>query len=165
MWKWYELIWYHLWKTYNTSSISIDSTISIQQDYQIMTFTVAVACLMYSVLTFGSITFNVQVIKKFSYKMSLFPKYWPLKHKMHILTSVKFHIVDTMNELDVIYNEGCHQNTCTVYIKLSKGKSPRKHSLHEKTAASVLLKLSSVVMNDATPLTPPSAWAELHFQM
>jgi len=23
----------------------------------------------------------------------------------------------------------------------------------------------SVVMNDATPLTPPSAWAELHFQM
>jgi len=24
---------------------------------------------------------------------------------------------------------------------------------------------ASVVMNDATPLTPPSAWAELHFQM
>ena len=26
-------------------------------------------------------------------------------------------------------------------IKLMKGKAPRKHSLHEKTAASVLLKL------------------------
>jgi len=26
-------------------------------------------------------------------------------------------------------------------IKLMKGKDPRKHSLHEKTAASVLLKL------------------------
>jgi len=28
-------------------------------------------------------------------------------------------------------------------IKLMKGKTPRKHSLHEKTAASVLLKLIS----------------------
>jgi len=27
------------------------------------------------------------------------------------------------------------------YIKLMKGKALRKHSLHEKTAASVLLKL------------------------
>ena len=142
------------------------------------------------------------------------------------------------------------------WIKLMKGKALRKHSLHEKSAASVLLKLfissnewchttdtpycmsgtpfsnvnnihvhsmipedqkqittqwcstrrlftaatqtlnnscsklnwwkekplvsiactrkhqprcywscSSIVMNDATPLTPPSAWAELHFQM
>jgi len=34
----------------------------------------------------------------------------------------------------------------------------------EKTAASVLLKLF-ISSNDATPLTPPSAWAELHFQM
>jgi len=38
---------------------------------------------------------------------------------------------------------------CTGYIKLMKGKALRKHSLHEKTAA--------LVMNDATPLTPPSA--------
>ena len=33
---------------------------------------------------------------------------------------------------------------CVVHmicIKLMKGKAPRKHSLHEKTAASVLLKL------------------------
>jgi len=28
-----------------------------------------------------------------------------------------------------------------LYIKLMKGKALRKHSLHEKTAASVLLKL------------------------
>jgi len=32
------------------------------------------------------------------------------------------------------------KTTCMV-IKLIKGKAPRKHSLHEKTAASVLLKL------------------------
>jgi len=30
---------------------------------------------------------------------------------------------------------------CLRYIKLMKGKALRKHSLHEKTAASVLLKL------------------------
>ena len=29
----------------------------------------------------------------------------------------------------------------SLYIKLMKGKAPRRHSLHEKTAASVLLKL------------------------
>jgi len=32
------------------------------------------------------------------------------------------------------------QSPLSVYIKLKKGKSLRKHSLHEKTAASVLLK-------------------------
>ena len=32
-------------------------------------------------------------------------------------------------------------NTIELYIKLMKGKALRKHSLHEKTAASVLLKL------------------------
>jgi len=37
-------------------------------------------------------------------------------------------------------------------IKLMKAKCLRKHSRHEKTA--VLLKLLSVVMNDAKPLTP-----------
>jgi len=46
-----------------------------------------------------------------------------------------------------------------------KGKALRKHSLHEKTEASVFLSCSSVVMNDATPLTPNSARAELHFQI
>ena len=30
---------------------------------------------------------------------------------------------------------------CCASIKLMKGKAPRKHSLHEKTAASVLLKM------------------------
>jgi len=45
----------------------------------------------------------------------------------------------------------------TVNNKLMKGKALRKHSLHEKTAASVLLKLFISGMNDATPLTPPSA--------
>jgi len=35
-----------------------------------------------------------------------------------------------------------------------KGKALRKHSLHEKTAASVLLKLF-ISIDDATPLTPP----------
>jgi len=41
-------------------------------------------------------------------------------------------------------------------VKLMKRKALRKHSLHEKTAASVLLKLFISGMN-ATPLTPPSA--------
>ena len=31
--------------------------------------------------------------------------------------------------------------TCILFIKLMKGKALRKHSLREKTAASVLLKL------------------------
>jgi len=39
-------------------------------------------------------------------------------------------------------------------IKLMTGNAPMKHSLHEKKAASVLLSCSSVVLNDATPLTP-----------
>ena len=34
-----------------------------------------------------------------------------------------------------------------------KGKALRKHSLQEKTAASVLLKLFMSGINDATPLT------------
>jgi len=42
--------------------------------------------------------------------------------------------------------------------KLMKGKALRKHSLHEKTAASVLLKLFiSGNEKNATPLAPPSA--------
>jgi len=44
-----------------------------------------------------------------------------------------------------------------ISIELMKGKALRKHSLHDKTAASGFLSCSSVVMNDATPLTPPSA--------
>ena len=43
-----------------------------------------------------------------------------------------------------------------------KGKALRKHSLQQPR---FYWSCSSVVMNDATPLTPPSAWAELQFQM
>jgi len=43
-----------------------------------------------------------------------------------------------------------------VQFELMKGKALRMHSLHEKTAASFLLKLF-ISSNDATPLTPPSA--------
>jgi len=51
------------------------------------------------------------------------------------------------------------------WIKLMKRKSLMKHSLHEKTAASVLLKLF-ISRNEWCHTTdPPSAWAELHFQM
>jgi len=43
-----------------------------------------------------------------------------------------------------------------MYIKLRKGKALRKHSLHGKPAASVLLKLFISLMKDTTTLTPPS---------
>ena len=42
-------------------------------------------------------------------------------------------------------------------VKLMKEKALRMHSLHEKTASSVLLKLFISGTNDTTPLTPPSA--------
>jgi len=44
-----------------------------------------------------------------------------------------------------------------VVIELRKGKATRKHSMYGKTTALVFLSCSSVVMKDATPLTPPSA--------
>ena len=47
-------------------------------------------------------------------------------------------------------------------IKLMKGKALRKHSLHEQTAASVLLK-PFISSNEWCHTTDaPSAWAELH---
>ena len=52
-----------------------------------------------------------------------------------------------------------------IYIKLIKGKALRKHSLHEKTAASVLLKLFISGNEWCHTTDAPSAWAELHFQM
>ena len=55
----------------------------------------------------------------------------------------------------MISNRQIHVNQST--IKLRKGKAPRKYSLHGKIAASVVLKLFISVMNDFTPLTPPSA--------
>ena len=39
-----------------------------------------------------------------------------------------------------VYRPFCH-GALKIDIKLMKGKALRKHSLHEKTAASVLLKL------------------------
>jgi len=49
-----------------------------------------------------------------------------------------------------------------VYFKLMKGKAPRKHSLHEKTAASVLLKLFIGSNEWCHTTDAPSAWVELH---
>jgi len=50
-------------------------------------------------------------------------------------------------------------------IKQMKEKALRKHSLHEKTAASVLLKLFISSYKWCHTTDAPSAWAELHFQM
>jgi len=55
-----------------------------------------------------------------------------------------------------------HPRMC---FKLMEGSALKKHSLHGKSAASVLLKLLSMVIKDVTPLTHPSTWAELYFQM
>ena len=46
-----------------------------------------------------------------------------------------------------------------------KEKALRKHGLHEKTAASVLLKLYISGNEWCHTTDAPSAWAELHFQM
>jgi len=63
-------------------------------------------------------------------------------------------------------NEGLIFNTVIRnYIELIKGKSLRKHSLHEKTAASVLLKLFISGNEWCHTTDAPSEWAELHFQM
>ena len=49
-----------------------------------------------------------------------------------------------------------------MYIKLMKGKALMKHSLHEKSAASVLLKLFIRSNEWCHTTDAPSAWAELH---
>jgi len=46
-----------------------------------------------------------------------------------------------------------------------KGKALRKHSLHEKTAASVLFKLFISSNAWCHTTDAPKPWAELHFQM
>ena len=46
-----------------------------------------------------------------------------------------------------------------------KGKPSGSIACTRKQQPRFYWSCSSVVMNDATPLTPPSAWAELHFQM
>jgi len=49
------------------------------------------------------------------------------------------------------------------YIKLMKGKALRKHSVHGKTAASVLLKLYISGNERCHTTDAPSTWAELLF--
>ena len=44
-------------------------------------------------------------------------------------------------------------------IKLIKEKAIRKHSMHRKTAASVLLKLFISGKKYVTTLTPPTEWS------
>ena len=66
---------------------------------------------------------NQQALRAFHHLLSLF-----YRVKMEVKTKL------TMFNLVVLF---CF----TVQIKLMKGKAVRKHSLHEKTAASVLLKL------------------------
>ena len=46
-----------------------------------------------------------------------------------------------------------------------KGKPSGSIACTRKQQPRFYWSRSSVVMNDATPLTPPSAWAVLHFQM
>jgi len=46
-----------------------------------------------------------------------------------------------------------------------KGKPSGSIACTRKQQPRFYWSCSSVVMNDATPLTPPRAWAELHFQM
>jgi len=51
-------------------------------------------------------------------------------------------------------------------FQLRKGKFIRKHNLHEETCSLGFIEaVDQWKLKDATPLTPPSAWAELYFQM
>jgi len=54
-----------------------------------------------------------------------------------------------------------------VFLALNwwKGKPSGSIACTRKQQPRFYWSRSSVVMNDATPRTPPSAWAELHFQM
>jgi len=53
----------------------------------------------------------------------------------------------------------------SVQLNWWKGKPSGSIACTRKLQPRFYWSCSSVVMNDATPLTPPSAWAELHFQM
>ena len=61
------------------------------------------------------------------------------------------------------YNDGICINT--IIINWWKVKPSEGIACTRKQQPLFYWSCSSVVMNDATPLTPPSAWAELHFQM
>jgi len=57
--------------------------------------------------------------------------------------------------------------TRAITLRLSnwwKGKPSGSIACTRKQQPRFYWSCSSVVMNDATPLTPPSAWAELHFK-
>ena len=60
------------------------------------------------------------------------PHFWPksLNSKNDAIYSISEEYLIALYIMDIIYD-----------IKLMKGKTLRKHNLHEKTAASVLLKL------------------------
>jgi len=51
------------------------------------------------------------------------------------------------------------------FINWWKGKPSESIACTRTQQPRFYWSCSSVVMNDATPLTPPSAWAELYFQM
>jgi len=53
--------------------------------------------------------------------------------------------------------------TCFCFINWWKGKPSGSIACAIKQQPRFYWSRSSVVMNDATPLTPPSAWAELYF--
>jgi len=57
--------------------------------------------------------------------------------------------------------DNCH----SYLLNWWKGKPSGSIACTRKQQPRFYWSCSSVVMNDATPLTPPSAWAELHFQM
>ena len=74
---------------------------------------------------------------------------------------------DTMRRLPTSLRRGPGWPRCPhcSEIKLMKGKALKSIACTRKQQHRFYWSCSSVVMNDATPLTPPSAWAELHFQM
>ena len=56
-------------------------------------------------------------------------------------------------------------NRVILILNWWKGKPSGSIACTRKQQPRFYWSCSSVLMNDATPLTPPSAWAELHFQM
>ena len=74
------------------------------------------------------------------------------------LKSMKARIV--IEENQTLYSGEKLTHYSELVTKLMKGKALRKHSLHEKKHPRFYWSCSSVVIKDATALTPPSAWAE-----
>ena len=71
-------------------------------------------------------------------------------------------------DLSTLFTTCFSLNISSIYTKILnwwKGKPSGSIACTRKQQPLFYWSCSSVVMNDATPLTPPSAWAELHFQM